>query len=91
MRYAPGVDKLRPKLTPTHDRGSMSVLEYCSRGFTANARQPKGMMFMTRGLLPVSISYDVILSSGPLVRLSTSTAMSKANGQNWTCTLPATR
>ena len=69
----------------------MSVLEYCPRGLTANARQPNGMMFMTRGLLPVSISYDVIFSSGPLVRLSTSTAMSKAIGQNLVGTLPATR
>ena len=69
----------------------MSVFEYCSRGLTANARHPNGMMFMIRGLLPVSISYDVIFSSGPLVRLRTSTAMSKANGQNLTGTLPATK
>eukprot|EP00966_Prymnesium_polylepis_P290258 6704884-Prymnesium_polylepis.1 len=66
-RYAPDVDRLQPRLTPTQARGSMSVLEYCERGFTVKARQPKGMMFITRGFVPVSISYEVTSDSGPLV------------------------
>ena len=85
------MDGLRPRLTPTHARGSMSVFEYCSRGLTAKARQPNGIMDITRGLSPVSISYDVTFSSGPLVRLSTSTAMSNAKGQSLTGTAPDTR
>lgn len=64
------------RLTPTHALGSMVVLEYCSRGFTANARHPKGKMFRTLGTLPVNISCEVgppPSIAGPLVRLATST------------------
>ena len=34
----------------------MVVFEYWSRGFTAKARQPNGMIPITRGLSPVSSS-----------------------------------
>lgn len=40
-------------------------MEYWLRGFTANAVQPKGMIDMTRGFVPVSISYDVGDSEAP--------------------------
>eukprot|EP00966_Prymnesium_polylepis_P182861 4237039-Prymnesium_polylepis.1 len=65
---------------PTQARGSIAVFEYCERGLTAKARHPKGIMFMTFGRWPVSISYDVTDGSGPDVRLSTSTAISTARG-----------
>ena len=88
--YAPGERTLLPRLYPTHARGSMVVLEYWLRGFTANALQPKGMMDMIRGFVPVSISYDVgevVEPSlvGPDVRLRTSTAISIACVQ---CVMP---
>ena len=47
--YEPGDNELRPRLIPTHARGSIVVFEYCSRGLTANALHPKGMMPMMRG------------------------------------------
>eukprot|EP00965_Chrysotila_dentata_P025276 840120-Pleurochrysis_carterae.AAC.1 len=54
--YAPGLSRLRPRLTPTQARGSMRVLEKDGRGFTAYARQPKGRIGMMRGFCPVSAS-----------------------------------
>eukprot|EP00965_Chrysotila_dentata_P079614 2625286-Pleurochrysis_carterae.AAC.1 len=56
MLYAPGDCTLRPRLTPTHARASIVVLEYATRSFTAYARQPNGRMLMIRGLIPVSSS-----------------------------------
>eukprot|EP00965_Chrysotila_dentata_P025921 860074-Pleurochrysis_carterae.AAC.1 len=64
MLYAPGEVKLRPRLMPTHARGSMRVLLYATRGFTAKARQPNGRIGMMRGLVPVSDSYDERLPRG---------------------------
>eukprot|EP00965_Chrysotila_dentata_P124355 4110913-Pleurochrysis_carterae.AAC.1 len=64
---------------PTHARGSMRVLLYATRGFTAKARQPKGRIGMMRGLVPVRASYEEIsLRGGPVVRLSTSTEWATA-------------
>eukprot|EP00965_Chrysotila_dentata_P175852 5805070-Pleurochrysis_carterae.AAC.1 len=50
--YAPGLSRLRPRLIPTHARGSMRVFEKEGRGFTAYARQPKGRIGMIRGFCP---------------------------------------
>eukprot|EP00965_Chrysotila_dentata_P106249 3508556-Pleurochrysis_carterae.AAC.1 len=54
--YAPGDVRLRPRLMPTQARGSMRVLEYATRGLTANVRHPKGSMGMMRGFVPVKAS-----------------------------------
>eukprot|EP00965_Chrysotila_dentata_P156588 5174237-Pleurochrysis_carterae.AAC.6 len=67
---------------PTHARGSMRVLEYAGRGLTANARQPKGIMLMTRGFSPQRSSYDeALVPGGPEVRLRMSTAWAMAYSQ----------
>eukprot|EP00965_Chrysotila_dentata_P139414 4610015-Pleurochrysis_carterae.AAC.4 len=64
---------------PTQALGSMRVFEYDSRGFTANARQPKGKMGMIRGFTLVKHSYeDIALRGGPVVRFSTSTEWATA-------------
>eukprot|EP00965_Chrysotila_dentata_P230446 6197786-Pleurochrysis_carterae.AAC.1 len=47
---APGERELRPRLTPTHARESMRDLDRATRGLTAKARQPKGMIPMMAGL-----------------------------------------
>ena len=50
--YPPGEVTLLPRLSPTQALGSIVVLENMPCGFTANARQPNGMMFNTFGFLP---------------------------------------
>eukprot|EP00965_Chrysotila_dentata_P117982 3900225-Pleurochrysis_carterae.AAC.2 len=74
--YAPGERTLRPRLTPSHARASIVVLEYATRGLSAYARQPNGSMLMlVRGLIPVSSSYDdASVLGGPQVRFRMSTA-----------------
>eukprot|EP00965_Chrysotila_dentata_P076616 2529461-Pleurochrysis_carterae.AAC.2 len=72
---APGERELRPRLTPTHARESIRVLDRATRGLTAKARQPKGMIPMMAGLSPVTNSYEeVLLPGGVEVLLRTSTA-----------------
>ena len=46
----------RPRLMPTQALGSALVFDTWLAGLTANARQPNGMMCMTRGLSPVRSS-----------------------------------
>eukprot|EP00965_Chrysotila_dentata_P257371 6212866-Pleurochrysis_carterae.AAC.4 len=75
MLNAPGELELRPRLTPTHARESMRVLNTADFGLTAKALHPNGMMRKIEGFSPVTISNDVwVLLGGVDVRLSMSTA-----------------
>eukprot|EP00965_Chrysotila_dentata_P260509 6213935-Pleurochrysis_carterae.AAC.3 len=44
------MSRARPACMPTQARGSRRVLEYDTRGLTANARHPNGMMDIIFGL-----------------------------------------
>lgn len=89
MLYDPGLRLLLPRFTPTQARGSSEVFEYCSRGLTAKARHPNGMMGKTLGTRPVRISNEDRSPSspvGPVVRLRTSIAINTAKFQKETGT-----
>eukprot|EP00965_Chrysotila_dentata_P218433 6190573-Pleurochrysis_carterae.AAC.1 len=50
--YAPGMLAVLQRCMPTSARGSSRALDTATRGLTAKARHPKGMVDMTDGLAP---------------------------------------
>ena len=68
----------RPRFIPFQALVSIRVLLISPCGLTVKVLHPNGMMPRILGLIPVSISYDVIEDDpgGPVVRLRQSTACS---------------
>ena len=75
MWYAPGTSGTRPRFMPFQAFAGMTVLAIMTDGFMAYVLQPNGMIDMTLGTMPVTISYDDFLEpGGPVTRLRMSTA-----------------